>query len=393
MRSHCGTARAARRRALAVCVFALALLVSACANTASGEPASVTPSTLPSAAQPTVPPVAPPPVVPPPVPVGFGGGQPLMYLPSSQLSRELDAIKAAGATWLRIDVDWSDIEPTRGRLNWTNTDRVVDIARSHGLLVLASVVYTPSWAQDNSVTANTTHGRPATPELFATFAAQAASHYAQDITSWEIWNEPNLTIFFKPRPDAAFYTRMLQAADRSIHAVQPTATVIGGSLAPATYEPDGTAIDPITFLQQMYAAGAKGSMDAVSIHPYSYPADPSDSSTAAWNTFYRLRYMRTTMQIYGDATKPLWLTEFGAPTATVSTGAGPVTIDDQRQAAIISDGLRYANQLGNVGPIFIYSIRDERTGAADTLKNFGVLRSDYSPKPSYSVIKGYTSAR
>ncbi|MGZ4519683.1 MAG: cellulase family glycosylhydrolase [Mycobacteriaceae bacterium] len=317
----------------------------------------------------------------------------MMYLPDSQLAREFDAVKASGATWIRVDVDWSDVEATRGHMDWANTDRVVKAARSRGLLVLAAIVYTPRWAQDDSVSGKDTHGRPANPELFATFAAQAATRYGKDVTSWEIWNEPNLAIFFAPRPDAVFYTRMLQASYRSIHAVQPTATVIGGSLAPANDSADGSTVPPTTFAEQMYAAGAKDTMDAVSIHPYSYPANPSDSSTAAWNTFYRLRYVRDTMQHYGDGTKALWLTEFGSPTATVETGTGPVTVDDQRQAQIISDGLRYANLLPAIGPVFIYSIRDEQTGSPITLLNFGVLRTDYSPKPSYDAIKQYTGVR
>ena len=385
MRSHSVTVSAACRHVVVALLAISALAVSACAGIGTSGPKSASPS-LP--AQPSASPSATP-----PVPVGFGGGQPMMYLPDSQLAREFDAVKASGATWIRVDVDWSDVEATRGHMDWANTDRVVNAARRRGLLVLAAIVYTPQWAHDGSVSGRDTHGRPATPELFATFAAQAATRYGKDVTSWEIWNEPNLAIFFAPRPDAVFYTRMLQAAYRSIHAVQPTATVIGGSLAPANDSADGSTVPPTTFVEQMYAAGAKDTMDAVSIHPYSYPANPSDSSTAAWNTFYRLRYVRDTMRHYGDGTKALWLTEFGSPTATVETGTGPVKVDDQRQAEIISDGLRYANLLPAIGPVFIYSIRDEQTGSPITLLNFGVLRTDYSPKPSYDAIKQYTGVR
>lgn len=81
------------------------------------------------------------------------------------------------------------------------------------------------------------------------------------------------------------------------------------------------------------------------------------------------------MQRYGDGAKLLWLTEFGVPTATVATGTGPVTIDDKLQAAVIGDGLRSAAQLGYVGPVFIYSIRDEATGDPNTLKNFGIVHT------------------
>ena len=388
MRSCHSKAWAGGRRLAAACATALVLTSVACSSTVAAPTDPVTPA---ATARST--PLPPPAPAAPKVPVGVSGGHPLMVLPPVELAKELDAAKAAGAQWLRVDVDWSRIEGTRNQFDWANTDRVVNAARSRGLLVLAVVTYTPTWAQDPALPANTPHARPASAEVFATFAAQAARHYGQTITSWEIWNEPNLDLFFLPRPDARFYTQMLQASYRAIHAEQPNATVVGGSLAPAADEPDGSRVAPTTFVQQMYTAGAQDSMDAASIHPYSYPANPSDPATSGWNTFYRLRYVRDTMRRYGDGTKALWLTEFGAPTATVRTGAGPVQIDDVRQAEIISDGLRFANELGNIGPVFLYSIRDEDTGSPNLLLNFGLLRTDFSPKPAYSVVKEYTGAR
>lgn len=155
-----------------------------------------------------------------------------------------------------------------------------------------------------------------------------------------------------------------------------------------------SSISPATFVKQMYAAGGKDSLDAVSVHPYSYPALPSDARTVSDNTFYQLRDVHAVMQRNGDGAKLVWLTEFGAPTATVHvrSGRGSIVIDDQRQAAIIADGLRYATQLGYVGRVFIYSIRDEKTGDPDGEKNFGVVRTDFSPKPSYTTIQQYTKA-
>lgn len=369
MTRHGGWSAFVARRGPLACALSLVLAITACSATQTVQPAPTSTVLL-----------------------GMGGGAIFMHLPDPELARELNAVKDSGAKWLRIDVDWSDIEAKRGQQDWTNTDRVVEAARSRGLLVLGIIAYTPVWARDATVSGDTTHGRPASPDLFATFAAQAAARYARQVTSWEVWNEPNVRQFFMPRPDPDFYTRMLQASYRAIHAVAPTATVVGGSMAPATDEPDGSAVAPTSFLERIYAAGAKESMDALSIHPYSFPANPSDSTTAAWNTFYRLRYIRDTMKRYGDENKTLWLTEFGAPTTTVQTGGGSGMVSEQRQAEIIGDGLRFASKFYPLGPVFIYSIRDQQTGGADPELNFGLLRTDFSPKPAYAVVMQYAGA-
>ena len=38
----------------------------------------------------------------------------------------LDATKDSGTTWVRIDVNWYDVEKSQGQLDWTVIDSVVD---------------------------------------------------------------------------------------------------------------------------------------------------------------------------------------------------------------------------------------------------------------------------
>ncbi|WP_127784261.1 beta-galactosidase [Rhodococcus sp. X156] len=382
--------RRVRRPGLAVCALAVVLTVLGCSAPEGPGPLSAPVSaTTPDGR--TL--VDPAPTARERPPVGMSSGAPFSYLSNTELNRELDIARDLGATWMRIDVDWAEIEPTQGRFDWTNIDRVVRAVRGHGLQVLGILTYTPYWAQDPASSHDSTHVRPANPELFGAFAGEAARHFGGDVAAWEIWNEPNLEEFFLPRPDVQAYTQLLRASHRAIHAATPGATVLGGSLAPAENLPDGSAVAPTTFLEQMYAAGAKNFMDAVSVHPYSFPAQPSDPATADWNTFYRLRYMRATMLRFDDAAKQVWLTEYGAPTGTVRAGENLVRIDERQQAAIIAEGLRYAGELGYVGPVFLYSIRDEDTGHRESVRNFGLVRTDFTRKAAYTVVQEYTRPR
>lgn len=309
---------------------------------------------------------------------GIAAGAPLNGLSQNDLDRELAAVKNAGATWIRFDIDWSVVEPTKGQQNWSSTDRVVERARLQGLSLLGIVTYTPAWARVRG--GGNSHGYPADPAVFAKFAQQAAQRYSNKINTWEIWNEPNLTQFFRPKPNVNVYTALLKAASASIKAVQPGAKILNGGLAPAV--DNGSDISPVTYLQRMYAAGAKSSFDAFSIHPYSWPALPSDASTKNWNTFYRIRLMRDTMVQNGDSGKKVWATEFGAP-----TGSAPTSVSPQLQADIIADGFAQAKSLGYIEHVFVYSMRDRGTNPSDIEQNFGLVTVDYTPKPALAAVQ------
>ncbi len=115
-----------------------------------------------------------------------------------------------------------------------------------------------------------------------------------------MWNEPNLAQFWKPRPDVVAYAALLGGASVAAHRSDPTATVLSGGLSPVVDASDGSQISLITFFQRLYANGAKGTFDAVGMHPYSYPPMPMDPDAASWNTFYRLRLVYR-----GPAVSPL----------------------------------------------------------------------------------------
>lgn len=309
--------------------------------------------------------------------IGIAAGAPIAYLPDAELDRELDAVRDVGARWLRIDFDWSVIEPTRGQQNWAVTDRVVDRARARGLDVVGIITYTPPWAR--AAGSADSHGRPADPAQFGAFAQQVAQRYASRVTHWEIWNEPNLTSFFRPLPSVDEYVRLLAAAAPAIKAVQPNARILSGGLAPAV--DNGSDISPVTYVEQLYARGAHQFFDILAVHPYSYPALPSDIGTQNWNTFYRMRLMRDIMVRYGDSAAPIWATEFGAP-----TGTAPNAVSPQHQADILADGIAEARRLGWVEKVFVYSIRDRGTDPFDVEQNFGLLTQNFSEKPARAVL-------
>lgn len=313
--------------------------------------------------------------------IGVSVGALLGQRSDVDLDREIASLRQAGVGSLRIDIDWSVVEPVRGEQDWASIDRVLAVAEKYSMTVLGVLAYTPTWAQRSDVAAGTTHGAPADPAQFAAFAQSAVSRYSSRILAWEVWNEPNLSQFWQPRPDPAGYADLVRQTYAAVKAVAPSSTVIAGALAPASDAPDGSTVRAETFAGGMYDAGAGGSFDALSVHPYSYPALPTDTSTYAWNAFQRLPLVHDVMTRHGDGGKKIWITEFGAPTSTTSRG-----VSEQGQSQIIAAGLKSARSLPWVGPVYVYNGRDNGTDRNDQEQNFGLLRADFSQKPAWDVV-------
>ena len=276
------------------------------------------------------------------------------------------------------------MEPQRGTFNWTPVDRVVNAIVNHGMRPLGVLAYTPAWARDSAANdlpgAPANHRPPANPADYAAFAAQAASRFATTINDWEIWNEPNSSAFWVPAPNADAYTRLLVAAAAAIRAVKSDANIIAGAMAPGEDWADGE-IDPLTFVQRMYAAGGKNAFNTLSIHPYTYPSMPTDASTSNWSTFQKIPRIHDVMQAQGDGAKPVWITEYGAPTGSDST-----SVSRDVQATYLKTGINAARGLGYVPVILVYSIRDSGTNPSDPEQNFGLLTRGFERKPAYDAV-------
>jgi hypothetical protein len=246
--------------------------------------------------------------------------------------------------------------------------------------VIGLVVYTPAWARPAGTNS---HVPPTDNANYARFASAAATRYsAKGVHTWELWNEPNLSNFWQPKPDAAAYTALLKAGYAAIKAVDPSSTVLSAGLSPAVDAADGSQISPVTYMKAIYAAGGKGSFDAAAIHPYSYPAQPLDPNTSSWNTFYRMPLVHDVMTANGDGAKQLWATEYGAPTGTSS-----VAVSEATQALMVTNAYAAIQQWSWAGPLLWYSMRDAGTDLTYSEHNFGLIRYDFSAKSALAAFK------
>jgi hypothetical protein len=242
------------------------------------------------------------------------------------------------------------------------------------------IMGTPPWAavagESQSAVA-----QPANPAQFGQFAGAVAARYApQGVRDFEIWNEPNNIAFWQPAPNPAAYAAILEAAYSDIKSVDPSALVISAGLAPEGNE--GGNIAQLTFLQDLYADGAKGSFDAVGYHPYSFPALPN--TYELWSAWSQMDATPTSvmsiMTAHGDGNKQIWITEMGAPTG------GPDSVGTSGQTEAVSQAVEDAKNTPWIGALYLYTYQDSGGDPTTDEDWFGLLNADGSPKPAWSAL-------
>lgn len=340
--------------------------------------------------------------------IGMSTSATMMHMNERQLKERMQDIRSTGVNWLRMDFSWAVIQPESPHIyHWGMYDKVVKAATENNMKILATLDYTPKWAADKRclalVKSDPIKCSPRDPNEFAHFAAVTVFRYrGQSVRAWEIWNEQNLTGYWKtPQPDNALtvdplaYARVANAAALEIRHHDHSAVVVTGGLAPM-FEPRRTiGMNQADYLEQLLPRLDAHLFDAIGVHPYSWPTMPA--VPAVYNAFYTVdggkpdHNLKTIMQKSGWGNKEVWGTEFGASTVGDRiTREGNKRVDhvtESSQAQIVSQGVVDWYKKKNVGPIFVHSDSDQWLRQHKNEGGFGLRRKDGSKKPAYDSFK------
>ena len=189
----------------------------------------------------------------------------------------------------------------------------------------------------------------------------------------QVWNEPSLLPYWSSGPNPREYTRLLAAASRAIHRVDPRAVVVSAGI------PQGERGD--RFLSGMYRAGAPRYYDMLALHLYK----PDERSTLR-----AALAVRRTMRSHRDRS-PLWITELGWPSGGPRD---PRRVSEPRHAQLLERTLltvkAHRTRLGLRG-VVVYNWKDGRP-YAPYFKDYwglhtGLLRRDGSAKPALAAVR------
>ncbi len=198
-------------------------------------------------------------------------------------------MKEAGIGMVRTDFDWAGVQPSPDVWSFDHLDDVVALAEQEGVEILAILDYDVPWAS------------PAHRHLDAwlEYVRRVVGRYRARIRYWEVWNEPNLPSFWRDRPNAYHYTKLLMPTYQAIKQLAPDSVVALGGLSGI----------PLDFIDKLYDAGARDYFDAMNVHPYRWPHPPERPDLGA-----DIARLRRVMGRHGDGDKPIWITEIGWPT-------------------------------------------------------------------------------
>lgn len=251
--------------------------------------------------------------------------------------------QAAGVKWTREEFSWASMEPTRGQIDFSYYDNVVDTARRHGISVYGLLSYWSNWTKAYT---------PEGIDDFCRWTAATVAHFKDRVKHWEIYNEPN--IFFWDGPKE-LYPELVKKAYATIKSVDPEAQVLAISTAGIDRE----------FIDLCLDAGAP--FDILTIHPY--------RGRLVDRAF--VKELKDVAAQVGN--RPVWITEMGWSTQVGS-------VDEKSQAQLLARCYLAAVGSGTVQSMGWYDFRNDGNDPFYNEENFGVLRQDYSPKPAYRAL-------
>jgi hypothetical protein len=309
---------------------------------------------------------------------------PEFYANRTEVEWAAAMIRELGVDVVRHDLLWTKVQPTEDLYRWGIYDFLVDLSQRYEFDLLPIIAYSAEWASvedDPSAGEEWFFTPPATAD-YAWLAYQAASRYRGRVQAWQVWNEPNLSLFWRPTPDPVRYTELLRHAYLAVKYGDPHAVVVLGGLAndESATVPQYVWHDPEAFLQAIYDAGGGPYFDAAARHPYTNPNDGVDALRD------RMERFRAVMLANGDAHKPIWVTESGYSALRDSR------VSDELQAEWVAQQFDALLGLDYVGPVFWYNLREKGSDPRVWEHHYGLIEYDWDPKLAYQAYRAYTYA-
>jgi hypothetical protein len=337
------------------------------------------------------------------------------YRPADVASQaNIDRALATGAQDIRMFVDWSSWEPgsaadfppaAGGAVTAADNQaygylKAIQAFHAANRRVMLVVTNAPGWANGGGAV----NVPPTDPQTYAQFAGQLVGWLKANgapIQELEVWNEPDGDDpgdFWAGPPDPGGYTKLLTAAYPAIKAGDPNVAVYTGP----------TVGNDFDWIAQLYAQGAKGSFDGVSVHTDTSCLDrgPDQFYRDAVGrldrfTFLGYRSVHDVMAANGDGGKPIAMSELGWS----STGGAANSCTRGAFAGQKPDGVSTADQAKYLAQAFgclandpyvttadWFEFEDETGRTPNEFNHYGLYDANGAAKPSLTAFKNVAAA-
>lgn len=290
----------------------------------------------------------------------------------------------SGARVVRWQFNWRDHEPSPGQWTWEASAGPIAAWNNAGIAVNAILHYPPDWAIANPGPHGTapwifdalmprglTAGWNSGENGFAQYCYRFAQQYRGQISSYEIWNEPDIDNFWDG--SAADYFYMMKTCYLGIRAADPDTPVAMASMVLLIEQ------DFFPTVVRMAAEDPAGPannyfFDMANIHMYGDPDLAYDLTVQT----------REVLDQYGMMDKPIWITETnvalrGLNNAPSQPQWGYAT---EEEAGWFVWQVASSAQAAGAERLMFFRLADDGMDQA-----FGLVHGDGTPRPAYESIQ------
>lgn len=270
----------------------------------------------------------------------------------------LPQAKMTGCGWVRIDINWWDIELRDNSFSWGHVDNLVNTLHNNHVKIYATLMGTPKWHKP-------AFNNPPDAVVWMRFCALVAMRYGTKIDVYSLWNEPNLGDTFWTGGMQEFFQVIVAPGYQAIKTVNPNLVVAAPDLATT-----GRSNWP-EWLHEM--KHHKNYFDIVSIHSYHDSASTvkrcfTVGKVPILNIF--VPKWRAYNSYLKDLKKPVFLTEVGLPAKYGNSR------QEKAQKKFVEDIMKYKKDM-KVEQIFFYTLVDANAALE---KPFGFYSINWNAK-------------
>jgi len=286
--------------------------------------------------------------------------------------KSIARMKEAGVGWIRMDFLWQDIEPKEGNFEFDKYDRIVKLLYENNIHILGLLNYSVSWA----AICCEWNCPPKDNALFVKYAEKVIRRYKDKIKYWEVWNEPDSSVYWSSQDGLKSYCALLKDVYIAAKRIDPDCKILNGGLA-----------NGLASVNRLYDNGAKDYFDILNIHFFESPVHQGGIKAVAVYPKFAYKVMSRN----GDGHKKIWITEIGCPGVKRGLkvenwwmGKNPT---EKQQAIWVRKVYIELLKNKNVEKVFWAFFRDCSKHWDNGVDYFGLVRWDYSRKPSFRVYK------
>jgi len=318
------------------------------------------------------------------VPVGLCEDYPEETTTSEIMRADFELLKQHDVKLLRISFGWDAIEEKKDEYNWLFWDEFVKTAvEEYQITLVPYICYTPQWISRGKTDTLFFWNYP--PEDFGQygkFMKTLVTRYKKWIKTWEIWNEPDISIYWQGSVEE--FAEFTKTGAKAVKEADPEAKVVCA----------GIAYDPNFILKLFRDYGVSPYVDIINMHNYyeTWHRHPVESIVEYVNEVYDVVWR------YGNK-QSLWMAEVGYSTfrqgAYVSTSYQAYYDYEhtpEYQAIDLIKRLTLVLTTEKIAAMAWYEIKDlpktdEVIGDGHNNRYLGVAYKDHKPKPAAKALQ------